>query len=89
MYDSMDRINLDKVVSYVKSMQNEDGSFKGDYAGEIDTRFSYCAVSALSLLGKLDEIDRDQATNFILSCKNIDGAFGALELLFSALRTYS
>jgi geranylgeranyl transferase type-2 subunit beta len=44
----------------------------------VDTRFSYCAVSALSLLGKLDIIDKVKARNFILSCKNIDGAFGGM-----------
>ena len=50
-------------------MQNkEDGSFYGDYAGEVDTRFSYCAVSALSLLGKLDLIDQVKARDFILKC---------------------
>jgi geranylgeranyl transferase type-2 subunit beta len=42
---------------YFVSLQNSDGSFNGDYAGEIDTRFSYCAISALSLLNKLDKIN--------------------------------
>ena len=59
---------------------NEDGSFSGDYAGEVDTRFSYCAVSILSLLNSLDEIDRGLARDFVLSCQNIDGAFGAVPL---------
>ena len=57
---------------------NEDGSFSGDYAGEVDTRFSYCAVSILSLLNRLDEIDKEKARDFILQCKNIDGAFGGV-----------
>ena len=65
-------------MSYVKSLMNADGSFNGDYAGEVDTRFSYCAVSILSLLNRLDEIDREKARDFILSCKNIDGAFGGV-----------
>lgn len=60
------------------SLQNPDGSFSGDFAGEVDTRFSYCAVSALSLLGKLDQIDRLKARDFILKCQNIDGAFGGM-----------
>ncbi len=47
-------------------------------SGEVDTRFSYCAVSGLSLLNKLDLIDRVKARNFIISCKNIDGAFGGM-----------
>ena len=50
----------------------------GDYAGEVDTRFSYSGLSALSLLGKLDLINREAARDFILRCKNIDGAFGGV-----------
>ncbi len=66
------------MAAFIASHQKEDGSFKGDYAGEVDTRFSYSALSALKLLGKIDLIDRDKARDFILSCKNIDGAFGGV-----------
>jgi len=66
------------MAQFISSHQNPDGSFKGDYAGEVDTRFSYSALSALKLLGKLDLIDKEKARDFILSCKNIDGAFGGL-----------
>jgi geranylgeranyl transferase type-2 subunit beta len=65
-------------VDYVVSLQNEDGSFRGDHGGEIDARFTYCAVSALSLLNKLDRINRSKARDFILRCKNIDGSFGGV-----------
>lgn len=68
MFDSIDQIDLEKLVGYMVSMQQEDGSFSGDYAGEIDTRFSYCAISALSLLGRLDDIDRIKARDFLISC---------------------
>jgi geranylgeranyl transferase type-2 subunit beta len=44
----------------------------------VDTRFSYSALSALKLLGRLDLIDREKARDYILSCKNIDGAFGGV-----------
>lgn len=44
----------------------------------MDTRFSYSALSALKLLGRLDLIDREKARDYILSCKNIDGAFGGV-----------
>jgi len=30
-----------------------DGSFTGDEWGEVDTRFSYCGLSTLALLGRL------------------------------------
>ena len=30
------------------------------------------------MLGKLDKIDKEKARDFILRCKNIDGAFGGM-----------
>lgn len=81
MFDALDELGQersDKLADFMASLQNEDGSFNGDYAGEIDARFSYCAISALSLLGKLDKIDQAKARDFVLSCQNIDGAFGGL-----------
>lgn len=50
MYDALEVINIDKVVNYVKERQQADGSFVGDQWGEVDVRFSFCAVAALSLL---------------------------------------
>ncbi|XP_023236076.1 geranylgeranyl transferase type-2 subunit beta-like isoform X3 [Centruroides sculpturatus] len=50
IYDSVDIINVGNVVNYVKSLQKEDGSFMGDKWGEVDTRFSFCAVACLALL---------------------------------------
>jgi geranylgeranyl transferase type-2 subunit beta len=40
-----------KICTAISKLQSkEDGSFAGDEWGEVDTRFSYCAFSALSLL---------------------------------------
>jgi prenyltransferase beta subunit len=50
MYDALDVINVDRIVQYVKSLQQSDGSFYGDKWGDVDTRFSFCAVACLSLL---------------------------------------
>ncbi|KAF3857950.1 hypothetical protein F7725_011151 [Dissostichus mawsoni] len=87
LYDSVDALDVDKVVEYIKGLQQEDGSFAGDKWGEIDTRFSFCAVATLALLvhdslsslpskGKMDKINVDKAVEFILSCMNFDGGFG-------------
>ena len=60
MYDIIDEenvLNIPSIVSYVKSLQQEDGSFAMDKWGEIDTRFSFCAVAILSLIGHLDAIN--------------------------------
>lgn len=65
MYDELSVLNVDLVVSYVVGLQQADGSFAGDKWGEIDTRFSYCAISILSILGKLDQIDLPKAIEFV------------------------
>ena len=48
-----ERLEKDAIVKFVAGLQNQDGSFSGDEWGEVDTRFSYCALSCLALLGRL------------------------------------
>jgi prenyltransferase beta subunit len=54
------------------------------FIGEIDTRFSYCALSCLALLGELHPstgeclIDVPGAVDFVSRCRNFDGGFGAV-----------
>ena len=62
----------------ILSLQQPSGVFAGDPFGEIDTRFSYIAVHALSLLGQLDKLDVDKTVSYILKCRNFDGGFGAV-----------
>lgn len=57
----------------------ETGSFSGDEWGEIDTRFSYCAVASLALLGQLDALDQSLAAEYIGRCRNFDGGFGMVQ----------
>jgi geranylgeranyl transferase type-2 subunit beta len=65
------------VVDFCAARQQPtDGSFTGDEWGEIDTRFTYCALSSLSLLNALDRVNVQKAADFILSCRNFDGGFG-------------
>ena len=71
MYDELSVLNVDLVVSYVASLQQVDGSFAGDKWGEIDTRFTYCALSILSILGKLDRIDLPKAIDFVADRKSV------------------
>ncbi|KAI5957346.1 BET2 [Candida jiufengensis] len=65
-----------KIVKFIKSLQLRNGSFQGDKFGEIDTRFTYTAISALSLLDELTKEITGPATKFILDCYNFDGGFG-------------
>ena len=56
----------DQIANYIKSLQNKDGSFKGDTYAETDSRFSYNAVSILKFIGCLNEkyIDLKKATDW-------------------------
>lgn len=70
LYDELSVVDSELIVNYVAGLQQPDGSFAGDKWGEIDTRFSYCALSVLSLLGQLntDKIDLPKAIEFVARC---------------------
>ncbi|KAI5970923.1 BET2 [Candida margitis] len=65
-----------RLVQFVKGLQLSNGSFQGDRFGEVDTRFAYTAISALSLLDELTMDVAEPAINFIMQCLNFDGGFG-------------
>lgn len=64
-------------TTVILSLQQSSGVFAGDAFGEIDTRFLYCAVNALSLLGHLSDLDVEKTVSYIRLCRNFDGGFGA------------
>ncbi|VDD75095.1 unnamed protein product [Mesocestoides corti] len=87
MYDEMNVINRESVIRYISGLQNPDGSFMGDKWGEVDSRFSFCAIASLSLLGviptdsrdftqPLEGVDIHMAVDFLVRCQNRDGGFG-------------
>jgi geranylgeranyl transferase type-2 subunit beta len=45
----------------------------------VDSRFTYCAVSSLSLLGKAHLLNREAIVANILDCLNFDGSFGGIK----------
>ncbi|KAI1795974.1 rab geranylgeranyltransferase [Ganoderma leucocontextum] len=77
--NALDRLDIPRVVKFILSLQQESGVFAGDQFGEIDTRFLYIAVNALSLLGHLHELDVEKTVGYIRRCKNFDGGYGARE----------
>ena len=73
------RLDRDRVIEFILALQQPDGSWAGDKWGEIDTRFTYCALSSLSLLNALDRVaSMDQVADYILACRNLDGGFGCV-----------
>jgi len=71
-----DICHIDQIAKYIAHLQKPDGSFMGDDWGEVDIRFTYYAIAGLKLLNRLNFIDQQKATEFILRCCNPDGAFG-------------
>jgi geranylgeranyl transferase type-2 subunit beta len=78
LHDALDLIDCDAVVSYVAALQHENGSFAGDEWGEVDSRFSYCALLTLAILGRMDAVNLQTAVDFVMSCVNFDGGFGCI-----------
>ncbi|KAI0268044.1 terpenoid cyclases/protein prenyltransferase alpha-alpha toroid [Russula aff. rugulosa BPL654] len=54
-----------RVVDFILGLQHPSGVFAGDAFGETDTRFLYCAVSALFLLGALDSLARERTVSYL------------------------
>ena len=78
-YNSLSSLHTSLTGSYIASLQNPStGSFCGDSSGETDTRFSYCALSALSILKSTHLINKDLAVRYVLECQNSDGGFGGV-----------
>ncbi|KAJ3894137.1 rab geranylgeranyltransferase [Lentinula edodes] len=75
--DAIGRLDIDRVVKFILSLQQPSGVFSGDSFGEIDTRFSYIAVNALSLLRRLGDLDVEKTVSYIVQCRNFDGGFGS------------
>jgi geranylgeranyl transferase type-2 subunit beta len=76
--DALDRLDVDRVVKFIVSLQQCSGVFAGDAFGEIDTRFLYIGINALSLLGRLEAMDVEKAVSYIRQCRNFDGGYGAI-----------
>ncbi|GHJ87188.1 hypothetical protein NliqN6_3590 [Naganishia liquefaciens] len=85
--DALDLLHRERIVHFITSLIDPvTGAVAGDRWGEQDTRFSYIAVSILSLIGRLDVLDsalegraRDLLVGHIARCRNFDGGFGATE----------
>ena len=56
LFDSLEVLDRDAIGQFVSSLQQDDGSFWGDEWGEVDTRFSFCSLATLSLLGLLERM---------------------------------
>lgn len=59
IYDCLEEVDVNAVAKYVASLQQPNGSFYGDKWGEVDTRFSFCAVAILTLIVSVAACEHD------------------------------
>ncbi|OQS06436.1 geranylgeranyl transferase type-2 subunit beta [Thraustotheca clavata] len=76
MLGKEDAVLVDETAAFVASLQQPDGSFVGDEHGEVDTKFTYCALSVLKILKQEHRIDMEKAMAYLATCKNFDNGFG-------------
>ncbi|CDI84294.1 geranylgeranyl transferase type II beta subunit, putative [Eimeria praecox] len=65
-----------KTAAWVRSLQLPSGGFMADEWGEADSRFVYCGVACLALLGELRAAEASAAVRFVQGLMNEDGGFG-------------
>ncbi|CDJ34500.1 LOW QUALITY PROTEIN: geranylgeranyl transferase type II beta subunit, putative [Eimeria mitis] len=65
-----------KTAAWVRSLQLPSGGFMADEWGEADSRFVYCGVACLWLLGELRAAEAGAAVRFVQQLMNEDGGFG-------------
>lgn len=85
LLDCVNVLPVDRIVQYVTSLQQSDGSFTGDKWGEVDTRFSFCAVACLSLLVFINYFAFTRlhlCDSFIPTCKHKDNKYKATSYYF-------
>lgn len=76
MQNALHLVDAAETSNYVSKLQLPSGAIQGDIWGEVDMRINYAATQCLALLGKLDQIDTEALTDYVLQCRNFDGGFG-------------
>ena len=76
--DLNDWLYTDQIAQYIADRQVVGGGFTSYYDDDFispDTITTWCALRALSALGRLDLVDTDAALDFVMSCYSDNGGF--------------
>uniref|UniRef100_A0A669BZL8 Protein farnesyltransferase subunit beta n=1 Tax=Oreochromis niloticus TaxID=8128 RepID=A0A669BZL8_ORENI len=71
-------IDREKLLDFLWSVKQPDGSFVMHVGGEVDVRSAYCAASVASLTNILTPKLFENTTNWILSCQNWEGGLSGV-----------
>ena len=77
--DDLSRVDRQQTSKWLRSLQNEDGSFQAVQAGsETDVRFVFSAAAICFMLQDYTGVDIPKARDFLLSVQSHDGGIGML-----------
>ncbi|XP_040015954.2 protein farnesyltransferase subunit beta isoform X1 [Gasterosteus aculeatus] len=71
-------IDREKLLDFLMSVKQPDGSFVMHVGGEVDVRSAYCAASVASLTNILLPKVFEDTPNWILSCQNWEGGLSGV-----------
>ncbi|MEQ2290731.1 hypothetical protein AMECASPLE_006091, partial [Ameca splendens] len=71
-------IDREKLLDFLWSLKQPDGSFVMHIGGEVDVRSAYCAASVASLTNIMAPKLFEDTTNWILSCQNWEGGLSGV-----------
>ncbi|XDV42229.1 hypothetical protein PO909_010936 [Leuciscus waleckii] len=71
-------INREKLLDFLYSVKQPDGSFVMHVGGEVDVRSAYCAASVASLTNIITPTLFNETHTWILSCQNWEGGLGGV-----------
>uniref|UniRef100_A0AAZ3PAW0 Protein farnesyltransferase subunit beta n=1 Tax=Oncorhynchus tshawytscha TaxID=74940 RepID=A0AAZ3PAW0_ONCTS len=81
-YSIIDRyyniIDREKLLSFLFSVKQPDGSFVMHIGGEVDVRSTYCAASVASLTNIMTPTLFQDTPTWIVSCQNWEGGLGGV-----------
>uniref|UniRef100_A0A4X1UCT8 Protein farnesyltransferase subunit beta n=1 Tax=Sus scrofa TaxID=9823 RepID=A0A4X1UCT8_PIG len=76
--EAYDVINREKLLQYLYSLKQPDGSFLMHVGGEVDVRSAYCAASVASLTNIVTPDLFEGTAEWIARCQNWEGGIGGV-----------
>ncbi|KAJ2449849.1 geranylgeranyl transferase type-1 subunit beta [Coemansia sp. RSA 2336] len=78
--DDLSRVDRPAILKTLKYLQQESGTFAPHPgSNERDPRFIYCACAISSILDDWSGVNKDAATEYIVSCCNYDGGMSQVQ----------
>ncbi|KAH8920832.1 terpenoid cyclases/Protein prenyltransferase [Atractiella rhizophila] len=80
---SWEKIDRRKMLKWLLSLKQKDGSFIMHHGGEVDVRGVYCALCVAVLLNILTPSLASGTEHFVISCQTYEGGLAAASLPYS------